>query len=278
MLRKFSVAALACALTFAFLGGGVARADDANPFANIQIDVTPYVWAPTVNATFRHPLAGVLGPDGQPIAPPGATFDASIGPSQVLAKLNFALMGAMQVHFGDLSLYGDFINVNLSGGGLTNVRNIGNTAYTVGGTAGGQVVTTLWTLAPGFRVFHNKLATVDIIAGAQTLWQSSNGQLQLTGPLGNTFSSGFNQFQGTTAFVAGTTGHIGLTDKLSVPFFFDYGFGTPSSLQWLLGVKYGAKSGIVLAWRTIQFNTTSTTDILQNMNLSGPLLGYTIAF
>lgn len=265
------------AVALASLAGSVARAADLNPFdTQLQIDLTPYIWAPTINSTNRHPLAGVTDPSGNPIAPPGATYDTTIGPNQIFAYLNFALMGAMSVHYGDLSLYGDLINANVSGNGLTKVRNVGPTVYTVSGQAGGQVVETIWTLAPGYRVFHNKYASVDIIAGVQTLWLSTNGTLTVTGPLGNTFNTGFNQFQSLTSFVAGTTGRVHLGGKFSVPFFFDYGFGNPSSTQWLVGVKYGERSGISLNWRSLQFDTNNANSMLQSLHLSGPLLGYTI--
>ena len=266
------------ALALTSLAGGVARAADLNPFdTQLQIDVTPYVWAPSINGTFRHPLAGVTGPNGQPVVPAGATFDAQVGPNQILANLNFALMGAIAIHYGDLALYGDFMNLNVSGGGLTKIRNVGATNYTLNGTAGGQIVPTLWTIAPGYRVFHNRYASIDILAGVQTLWLSTNGNATVTGPLGNTFQGGFNQFQSLSTFVAGFNGRVRLGGKFSVPFFYDYGFGQPSSSQWLVGVKYGDRSGISLDWRSLQYDATNANSMLQSLHLSGPLLGYTLS-
>jgi hypothetical protein len=275
-LRTFSAAACVVALGFAFVGGSIARADDPNPFdGKLQLDVTPYIWVPTINATFRHPLSGLAAPDGRPIViDPTQTYDTTIGPNQYLAKLNFALMGAAVLHYGSFALYGDFINLNASSQG-ERVGNIGNTAFTLGASAQGQVITTLWTIAPGVSLYHSKKATVDIIAGAQTMWLSTNGNAQLTGPLGNTFTTGFRSFQSSTAFVAGTTGHFNLGRKWSVPFFFDYGWGTPTSVQWLVGLKYGRTS---LSWRSFEFNAVNNTDFVQHLNLSGLLLGYTFSF
>ena len=277
-LRKLSATgSLAFALTS--LAGGVARAADPNPYdTQLEIDVTPYIWVPGINASIRHSLGSIVDAStGHPIGAAEATYDATIGPNQILANFNFALMGAVSVHYGTLALYGDFINLNVSGSGLTKVRNVGNTAYTLGATAGGQIVPTIFTVAPGLRVLHNKFASADIIAGVQTMWLSTNSTASVTGPLGNTFSGGSSQFQSVTSFVAGTTGRLHLIGKLSLPFFFDYGFGQPSSLQWLAGLKYGDRSGISLNWRTIQFNTTNTSSMVQNLNLSGLLLGYTLS-
>jgi hypothetical protein len=274
--RSFSAVACVVALGFAFAAGSVARADDQNPFdGKLHVDVTPYVWGPSLNGSFRHQLNELTAPNGQPIVlDPTQTYDVSVGRNQLLAKLNFAAMGEVVVHYSGFAFYGDFINLNASGQ-AEHLGDIGRTAFTLGAATQGQVVTTLWTVAPGLTVYHSKAATVDILAGAQTLWLSTNANAQLTGPLGNTFTSGFNKFQSSTAFVAGTAGHINLGGKLSLPFFFDYGWGAPLSVQWLAGLKYGRTS---LSWRSLEFNPGSPTDFVQHFNLSGPMLGYTFSF
>jgi hypothetical protein len=275
--RFFAFIAFAMIVGLMFLGGtSVARAADSapNPYdGKLHVDVTPYIWIPGITATTREVLRSITGPDGQPIATdPQQTFDTSISSSSLRSKINSGFETAASVHYGPYVLYADFENANI-GSNAAAVQNVGMTADTLATQAQIQVVSTILTIAPGVTLYHSPAASVAVLIGSQTLWLSQNGNMQVTGPQGNTFSAGFNRAEHYGAVVAGFAGQVAVGRKWSVPFFIDYGFSTPTSIQWLAGVKYGKTS---LTWRTFQFNNNNPNALLQRLNLTGAMLGYTL--
>jgi hypothetical protein len=260
--------------TLIFLGGAsTGRADDAPPNPTLHVDFLPYAWLPNITATLRQPLDGITGPNGIPIAAdPLQTFDTQIGPTDYFSKINFGAQGALTAHYGPWGLYADFQNVNV-GSGVASVRNIGRTDFTFSTQAQFQAIFTSLTIAPEVTVYHSRVADLNVLIGSQSLWLSENGNAQVTGPLGNMFSGGFNKSEHFGAVVAGFAGNVALGGKWSAPFFVDYGFSTPNSIQWFAGVKYGKT---LLTWRTVQFNSTNQNSLLQHLNLTGLMLGYTL--
>ena len=258
-----------------------ARADEhpSDPYdGKIHIDVTPYVWAPTLNGQFRFPLSK-LPPAamGVPIAKDlSQTFDAKVGPNSYLANINFALMANATIRIGNVALYSDLINANVSGARST-VTNLtgprGNLNATISNQAQSQIVSTLWTVGPSYSVYHTEKSSVDILAGGRFLWLSANANVQLTGALGGTHTAGVSRKVNYGDFVIGTYGHIGLGGHWSAPYYLDAGFGTPSSWQGIVGVKYGNTS---LSWRYLQYNASSSDALLQRLSLGGPMIGYTL--
>jgi hypothetical protein len=275
LLTRFALVCIFAALMF--LGGtSTGRADNTppNPYDTaLHIDFMPYAWLPSITATLRQPLVGITGPNGQPIAAdPLQTFDTQVGPTDYFSKINFGAQGALIAHYGQFALYADFQNVNV-GSGVASVRNIGRTDFTFATQAQFQAVFTSLTIAPAVTVYHSRVAELNVLIGSQTLWLSENGNAQVTGPLGNTFSGGFNKAEHYGAVVAGFAGNVALGGKWSAPYFVDYGFSSPNSIQWFAGVKYGKT---LLTWRTVQFNSTNPNTLLQHLNLTGLMLGYTL--
>jgi hypothetical protein len=264
--------AVATAPTVAVLG-------DVPVLNQVHIDFTPYLWLPSINGTFRYSASALTTPGGTPIIPGGTqTFDETVGPNQYLSKLNFALMGRLDMHVGPLGLYADFLNVNATSqsGSTANFSGpAGLGGFTLSRTGGSQVVTTLVSAAPTITIFHGLGTRVDFLAGGQWLTMSTNTNVQVTGPLGNTFTAGASNKSTYGEFIAGFKGQIGLADHLSLPFLVDAGLGTPTSYQFIAAVKYGNFS---LGWRYLQFNAGSSTALVQRLTLGGPLLGYTIPF
>lgn len=263
--------AVGAATTAAVLG-------DVPVLNKIQIDFTPYVWAPTINATFRYRTTDIVTPGGIPLVVGAVqTFDQTFGPNQYLSKLNFAAMGTVAVHVGPLGAFVDAINLNASGQSATNTSFSGPLGgmYTVGAKGGGQVITTLITAAPTITLFHALGTRVDFLAGGEWLTLTANANVQLTGPLGNTFTAGAGRSETYGDFIAGFKGEVGLAPHLSLPFLADAGFGTPTSYQYYGGIKYG---NISLGWRYLQYNAGSSTALVQRLALGGPMLGYTIRF
>jgi hypothetical protein len=275
--RLCAVVAFAIIVGLLFLGGtSVVRADDTapNPYdGKLHVDLVPYVWIPGITGTTRQVLSGITGPNGQPITTdPQQTFDTSVSSSSLRAKINFGFETAIVAHYGPFALYADIENANI-GSSSADVRNVGRTAFTLASQGQVQSVSTILTIAPAVTLYHSRVGSVAVLVGSQTLWLSQNGNLQVTDPRGNTFSAGFSRAEHYGAVVAGFTGQVALGGKWSLPYFIDYGFSAPTSIQWLAGVKYGRTS---LTWRTFQFNNNNANALLQRVNLTGAMVGYSL--
>jgi hypothetical protein len=276
-VNRLKTVAFAVAFGLAVFSGSMpARADDLNPFNKVSIDVTPYIWGPTVNGTLRFKLSDYTLPNGQPAGSNLNTFDEGIGPNSYLSKLNSAFMLNAIVHVGAAGLYMDVINVNasnVSGTAKNFTGPIGGALATVALNTNAQIVATLWTIAPSFTVYHSKAAEVSLLAGGQFLNLSANAGAKLSDLMGNSISAAGLKRESYSAFILGTYGHVGLGGKWSAPFYVDAGWGTPSTWQGMIGVKYG---NTTLLWRHLQYNAASSTALLQGISLDGPALAYTL--
>jgi hypothetical protein len=261
-------------------GAGAARADDGGAGSKFDIDFTPYLWLPTLNGTFHFRTSDITTPGGVPIGdlPIGAisrSFDTQVGPNNYLSHINFALMGTVTAHFGRVGLYGDVLNANVSNAGGSVIDLSGPLDATISTHTQIQIVSTLWTIAPSYTVYRSKSSSVDFVAGAQGLTLSTNANLQLSDANGNMFSGAAARKETYSNFIVGGYGHVGLGGHWSVPFYLDAGFGTPTSWEGIVGVKYGRAA---LSWRYLQFNAVNNNALLQRLTLGGPMFGYTIQF
>ena len=269
---------LAVALVLAvFAVSTPARADDSNPFDKISIDITPYVWLPTVNGNLRFNLSDYTLPSGQPAGSRFDTFDAGIGPNSYLSKINSGFLANAIVRYGAVGVYLDVINMNASNVGTITVKNvtrpISGATNTVTSQTNAQIVMTLWTVAPSITVYHSKLAEVALLAGGQFFELSANAGVQVSDSRGNLASTAGLKREYYSAFILGSYGHFSLGGKWSAPYYIDAGWGPPSTFQGMLGVRYGNTS---LIWRHLQYNAGSSAALLQEIRMDGPALAYTL--
>ncbi len=257
------------------LHGSPARADDTdNPYdGKLTVGITPYVWLPTLNATFKYNLSDLH----EDLPSNSGSFESQIGPNSYLTHLNFALMAAASIRKGNLALYTDLINVNVSNQSATIFNLVGpmGKPYPFTGTVGAGAVATLWTIGPSYTVYHDKGTSVDVLVGGRFAWMKGSVDYSLTGPNGILNPNGSASKTVTLSDgLIGTYGKFGLGSHWSVPFYFDIGTGTPSfTWEGLLGIKYGQLS---LAYRHLDYQ--SGTALVQNLTLSGPMLGYSFRF
>ena len=292
--------------TLGLFSAGVARADDSpaaaaatdivaaptpgatqatataaapNPWdGKLHVDITPYVWLPTINGQFRFHLSDFRGGNGPIATDLSQTLDTQIGPNSYLANINFALMGTATARIGRLALYTDVINTNFSTSNASTLNLTGprgNLNVAIASKAQAQVVSTIFTVAPSYTIFHDGKTFADLMVGGQFEGLSVNANAQLTGPLGNTYSAGASRKENYSAVIAGSYGEIGLGGHWSAPYYLDFGFGAPTSWEYLLGIKYG---NLAVSWRYLQFNAGSSTALLQRLTLGGPMIGYTFHF
>jgi hypothetical protein len=79
--------------------------------------------------------------------------------------------------------------------------------------------------------------------------------------------------------VVGIKGHYRITERWSVPYYFDIGAGT-SNLTWQAfgGVSYAFDWGnVVVAYRHLHMEN-DTRDVFKRFSLSGPMIGASFRF
>jgi hypothetical protein len=289
------------ALAFA-AAGAVARAQEppASPapspmetaqptFMDRQYDgkihamVAPYIWGPTVKLdtqfaipTLRHGHGGGL-----------VQSSFQVGPSDYLPKLNSAGMLAFDVRQGDVDVFGDAIYLNAStsatvAGSIAGPRGKRQVPITIDANA--HLSTAIWEAAAGFTLAHSHSADVSMFLGVRNFpltlnmdYTATIGKRGIVAPTGSLTTSDY-----TSDVIWGVRGRVFFNgDRIYVPYYFDYGTGSNNtSWQAYGGAGYAFHHGqtLVALWRALNYTNfpPPPTSHVQKLNLSGPLLGYTI--
>lgn len=244
--------------------------------------ITPYLWAPTLNARF-HFTGGFL-PGGPP--PAGAIFpktvDVNVGPNDYLSHLNSAAMIAAQITHGYDAILTDFIYLN-----LTSSRNtvttltgpLGNISVPITVTSASRLTGVVWGLAISPNIVHTGTTYVNGLFGFRYTNTTVAAGWTLTGPLGNFSRTGsVSQFSNSFAPIGGFVGHLGLGERWFIPFYGDYGVGgSIITYQALGGFGYvWGGSTILLVFRELDYNSNGGNTLVQSLKMGGPALGVTI--
>ena len=250
-----------------------------------QFRITPYVWLPTINASFHFEHGdirpGVL-PSAAPIIPNGA--DVRIGPSSYLTHLNSALMFTADARRGNGGFFTDLIYLNLSTGSasVTNLQGPGGIVVVpINVSTTARLSSTLWTAAVSGTPFTTSgPSPLDGFVGFRYFNLSAHAGWNLSGPLGILNPNG-NADKNDTQFtpIIGIRGRIPLGEHWFVPYYGDAGAnGQVTTWQGVLGIAYGYHSGAaLLVWRQLSYfqQNGNPTALIQNMHLGGPAIGWT---
>lgn len=255
---------------------------DAEFDGRTHITAAPYLWAPTVGGTFQFRIPNLPRRAGGV-----AQFNAAVGPSDYLPKVNSAIMAAFDIRKGGLDLFGDYIYLNATVSGSTSATlsgPLGKVQIPVSLSTTARLRESIWEAAAGFTVARGHDANLDIITGLREY------------PLSLTF--GFNAVIGRRHPFArsGTiqTGDIaqdvifGLRGKaffgdshLFVPYYVDVGTGIGQlgnqTWQGYSGGGYAFNHGqtLVLLYRSLNYFGFAPISHVQKLSMYGPLLGYT---
>jgi hypothetical protein len=272
--HRFAASLFALALCIP-LGAAAQSADDDWKFA-----ITPYLWLPTINATFKYSVP----PDS------GGSPEVEIGPNDYLTNLNAVLMLAGEARKGRWSLFTDFVYLDISAEG-SSVKSVdfGGTSVTTTLDAGTK--TTLqgmaWTLGGGYAIVQTPGVGMDLIGGVRyfSLDVTTDWNLSATvdGPPGSqSFPRTGSVSEGEDLWdaIIGVRGRISLGDgHWSLPYYLDTGMGS-SSFTWqaLLGVAYSFGWGdVTLAYRYLYYDQKDGK-LIQDLSFGGPALGATFRF
>jgi len=245
-----------------------------------KYSVTPYLWLPSFNGSFKYSL-----PPGNGGSPEVETY--------YLNKLNAALMLAGDARKGNLSFFTDLDYIDISGSDShVKAVNFPGENVIINIDAGTQTTIkgTVWTLGGGYTVLRTPGASnLDVIGGLRYLGVEVSTDWHLTTaivgpppanqtfPLTGTVSERVDLWDA----IIGMRGRINLGDagKWSVPYYLDVGLGSSThTWQGVLGLAYTYGWGdVLLTYRHLSYGQSSDK-LIQNLSLSGPLLGATFRF
>jgi hypothetical protein len=266
----------------AILGAAILAPAAAAAKSNWQVELTPYLWVPTVNARGIFNTTTLSGSGGRIIqCAPICEIEAVIGPNQYLSHLNSAIMLAADAHYRRFDVATDIINMNLSSsaGSVKDFQGpFGRIDIQLHSNVSARFTGTIWTLVGGYDVFRNRVVNADVFTGFRSTALTVRGDYDLGGNHGILNRSGnFGSNAGPTDWIFGLKGRVNLTKKLFIPYYVDAGAATNSSTaQELIGIGYGERGSAELLFRNLAY--TSSNTVLTSARFGGPALGYTFRF
>jgi hypothetical protein len=249
---------------------------------NTHMTLSPYVWLPTINGQFQYP---VLRPphEGPGSGDATAIVNTRVGPNSYLQHINFAAMGAFELHKGNFGIVADLIDLNLSNGAsaVTSVSGpFGKLQVPVDVGTSGRLQSDIWEIAGTGTLWHNDNADVQALIG----WRQAaiNGTLNWNLNIGKNSlisrSGTITKNDSVGDAIVGLRGKIAFGDgRWFIPYYADYGAGTPSNSTWeaYAGIGRATKGGsFLLLFRELNYNFTTGSSFIQNLRLGGPLVGY----
>ncbi len=259
-----------------------ARAADDSGDGQWHFTVTPYIWAPTINASLQysvHTLPSRIAPAGGLGA-----LNVTAGPNKYLEHLNAAALVYGEIRKGDWAISTDVIYMHVSGQGtslitITGPRGNVQVPINVGSTA--RLSTVFWTLELSHSILRTKTVTAEGFVGGRLAnadtsvgWDFSLGSQNLLPRSGSAAKNA-----SLTDAIIGLRGRqrLGESSRWYLTEYIDAGAGgSQLTWQWLAGLAYGSPSrSLIIGTRQLSYETGGS---LQNLRLEGPFIGYTFRF
>jgi hypothetical protein len=251
-----------------------AATDQASEKKHWQTYLTPYLWLPTIKGELNFNV-----PDGM-----GNTFGLTVVPSQYTPKLASALMFTAGARKGNWGVATDLIYLNLTGvtDGVTTISGPGgNLMIPINTNVQARFSSAIWTAGATYNLLPGPPGNLDGVLGFRYATVNPRISWNFSGPIGlfpisGSHSENVNLWDG----IIGVKGKFNFKDgHWYVPFYADIGTGG-AQLTWQAagGIAYGSHSNEVsLEYRNLYYNMGSN-GLMHNLNLGGPMLGYTFKF
>jgi len=258
-------------------------AQTAPPTGRWTYAVTPYLWLPGLDGTFKYGL------------PPGSgNPDVSVSEKNVLEAIDAFFMISGEARRDRWSLFGDYIYLKLSTSnsavkavnfnpGLPAVDPFSTTVNR--GTAT-RIEGSVLTLAGGLQLAGAADAPLDGIAGLRYFRIRTSSDWNLSAAVAGpgprqSFAAAGSASRGDDLWdaVVGARGRVRVADRWYVPYYVDVGGGS-SKLTWqaLAGLGYAFSWGdISLSYRYL-FYDQSNDKLMQDFKFKGGMLGATFRF
>jgi hypothetical protein len=200
--------------------------------------------------------------------------------SSYLTNLNFAFLGYLEARKGNWSVFTDVVTMSVSDLGST-VDSVDfglgpvhiDPSFNTGTNTSLQ--TTIATLAASYTLAHRDMTTLDLFLGAQLVSATVGVNWSLAGARGLFPQSG-NASAGSTLVdgVVGIKGNLQLgASHWFIPYYLDVGEGGYSTYEAMAGIAYAFSWGdVALTYRHLYIDM-GTSGLVQNLTLSGPMLG-----
>ncbi len=226
-----------------------------------QYSATIYGYLPDIDATTTFP--------------DGSGSGIGVNAKTIIDHLKMTFMGSLGAHNGQWGVFTDLLYMDVgaskSGVGLGEVLKA-DLSY--------DMKAWIWTLGGQYRIAARPNYTMDVIAGARMfeIKQRLDWTPYVAGiPLGESRRS--NVDDRVWDGIVGAKGRYAFGQNLawSIPYYLDVGAGQ-SRLTWqaAIGITYGFKWGELGAmWRYLDYDFKSGGSV-QDMSLSGPMVGGTV--
>lgn len=258
-----------------------------------RFNLAPYVWLPTVNANLQFETRGrpVVGGGGEP-GGRLVTISNEIGPNDYLSDLNMALMLAGTAQKGPWSVNADLMYLSLSSEGST-VRSVERLPERIPIGLQSSVGTEtdlkagVLTVLGGYEVFDTGRGMGSVLLGARYLQLDAdldwNLQIDVTGT--DFVVDRRGQASRDTDLLdalVGFKGRVWLGDsrRWYLPYYVDVGAGS-SKITWqaMAGVAYAfERSELLFVYRHLEYEKDDDDDLLQDISLGGPAIGWSFRF
>jgi hypothetical protein len=246
-----------------------------------HINLTPYVWLPSVNGYFAYAIPVKLPP---PYAGKTIEFTAEASPGSYLSHLNFAAMGTFDIRKGDVAVFGDLINANLTKGSTYSTSlAIPEFKTTVPITVDNSthLSSTIYEVAGAYTLAEGPSASVEAFVGwRQTSIGANLGWNLALGSKPPIYRAGtVHSGDNFGDFITGLRGTIALGDGgWFIPYYGDFGTGAPQNTSWqaYAGIGKSFRNGsLIVAFRQLNYDLPPGVSYVQKLGLGGPLVGYT---
>jgi hypothetical protein len=238
---------------------------------DLRFSVTPYIWLPTVDGDLNFdPPPGFAGSPG-----------IEVGPVDYLENLQGVFMIAGEARYGRFGAVTDFIYLDFANEDA-NVRTVtGPGPLEIPIDVGSQfdLSGTLWTIAGGYDVIDNGDVRVQVFAGARNLNAEATVNWALQGPLNQFPQSGqLNDDVNVWDGLIGVRG-AAVSGNWVFPYYVDVGTGS-SDLTWQASAGVGYRFGwgdLTAYYRGLHYEQ-GDSELIENLDLSGPAIGATFRF
>jgi hypothetical protein len=258
----FVAAALLAAMALTAAMPGIAAAQESDSGNDWHFGANLYIWSIYIGGSTVN----------------GSEID--VDASDVIENLEMAFMGTAVVGRGKWTFLVDLLYLNLADdrsatgtlreGGLVEI------------SLDGDLDLKAWVVTPAvsYRVFENERLGLDVLAGARYLWMDADVNLEVTAPALLAREREFNKSGEVWDAIVGARGEVALAEKWFVPFHFDVGTGQ-TDMTWQAfggaGYRFG-KVDVVVAYRYLSWDFEDDSEVLDDLNVSGPLAGVRIRF
>jgi len=262
--------AIAVLATTTFLAHEAAAQSPAPwPANDWRFGATLYIYGPQIDSNFTLPKRSGEG-------------TVSVNTSDYF-NISGAFMGAFEATNGRWGVFTDYLYVDVSGS-KSGTRNFSigqvDLPASVTGDVNVGVKGSAWSILGEYRLQSTRESTADLLFGARLLDVKPRASFRLNGELGTippaSREGSFEVNESNWDAIIGVKGRIafGPNREWFVPYYVDVGTGD-SDLTWqaIAGLGYSFRWGDLIAgWRYLDYNFKSSAKI-DNMNLSGPIIG-----